>query len=330
MIIYQAKKNNTSFTISLDACASMLQFFALLTDNQILAELVNLQNTEKINDPYLFLIEKIKEEYLLTNTIDNYKLFEKILTDRAIVKYTIMTTIYGSTAFATIDNLKTQGHLQLFTKKDILKIFIIIIKTFNKYFPGLNIIKNTLKFIAEFLLQKNKPISVKHLSDYPEFSYDYYNLKDVKLVTELEKKKMEITLTGKTINISKKKRQASILANFIHFLDAEVLHKTRVNLKKKGIDSLGIHDCFLINANFYLECVEEYNKNIVKILDLNILNCFSINENEFKEFLIEYRTKHNTKISSKMQTEILNLINLKKIKISKQKLLNSKTSLLPT
>jgi hypothetical protein len=240
-----------------------------------------------------------------------------------------MTTIYGSTPFSIVDNLKEQGHLKFFKKKELILIFSTIINSFNENFNGLNIIKNTLKYIAIFLYENKKPIKMFIEENYPIFNYNYSELDYDIIKNDNKKINIKIELNNKS-NISKKKLISGILANFIHFLDGYVLHKTRINLKEKNIDCLGIHDCFIINGNYYEECLKEYNKNLSKILDINILNCFNIDENEFFNFLDTYKNEQNKKISKNMKENIINLLKLKKKNISKNKILNSNFSLLPT
>ena len=348
-----------TYTISLDACASMIQFLSILLDNKELATLVNIQSDnieDNINDPYIYIKNKIIEEndkiikeinfYKENNIIyDNKKtkllfdpIYYDIITDRKIIKYVIMTTIYGSTPYSISDNLKKKKNLKYFNKKKLIHIFNSIIKIFNTHFPGLLSLKSTLRYINLYLVKNNKSISYTFNDEYPTFQYNYVSNKGITITSSNEYKELNIKIKCKDTNtLDEKKTLAGSLANFIHFLDARVLHQTLYNLKKKNIDCLGIHDCFIINSIYYEECLNEYNKNLAENLNLNILKCFNIDINDFKFFLDTYTYTVNLKtgpreykISDKKKNEIFNIINLKKKNISKEKLLNSKFSLLPT
>jgi len=88
-------ENNLTFTISLDACASMLQIISIICQNKKLGELTNIQknNKNKILDVYSY-IKDVIEQNDKSIYVTEYK---EILLNRSFIKQCIMTNIYGST-----------------------------------------------------------------------------------------------------------------------------------------------------------------------------------------------------------------------------------------
>jgi DNA-directed RNA polymerase len=97
----------------------------------------------------------------------------------------------------------------------------------------------------------------------------------------LHNKKRKITfLSSVTDNIYKSKTNIATLANFIHYLDANVMIKTVDNCIKENITVIPIHDCFYTHAKNTLKVQDIYYKTSEEFLKYNILESFIENNKE--------------------------------------------------
>lgn len=322
LITMIAIKENKPFTISLDACASFQQIISILIRDSKLAKLTNISNiSNQIYDPYNFICEIIKK-----NIPIEFEDYKDIISNRKIVKQIIMTHTYGSNAWSIINNLQDSGNLILLKKNKItIKLFNFVIQKFHEEFPNIKKFMEIMKIIAEYLCKKNKPIHFKYKQIYTKFTTNKMvnNIVNVE-IDETKTKIAAISISKRKNNqISLQKTTLGLLPNLIHFLDAQILLETRVNLKNKKIYTLGVHDCIIIDHKYYNECVFQYNKSLSELTDIDIFDVLNIK----KEDIINYLQTTNKK---KYDNFIENIKIFDAKKIEDNEILKSKFTLLPT
>ena len=295
-------------TINIDASASIFQIIGALLKNNKLLKYTNLYDNTKVYDIYEYIIEIIKER------IDaNKMIFIDFYTSRKIVKYSIMTFVYGSQplyiAKALINNFKINNIML----KDLTEITNFIIKTFNKEFPIIQIYKNLIKkYINK---KKNFDISMNTLIK--EIQYTIPKEKKIKI----KAKEVNISFTTESEKPDLLKIKKSTFVNIMHNLDSECCLETRTNLKKLyNINSLSIHDNFIIDINNYERCVKEYNKQLERIYKTDIFKILP----DFKNVLT-----HNYCNDKKTLENIKKLEELKPNNTTSDKILNANFSLQP-
>jgi hypothetical protein len=234
-----------------------------------------------------------------------------------------MTHTYGSNAGSIIKNLKSSGNLKLLKRnKQTIKLFNYIIQKFNEEFPSLKKLMSIIRVIAGYLYKNDIPTLFKYEDAYTKFTTN----KTVKnnIIISVDEQTAIISITKrKEDTIDRAKTAQGLLANLVHFLDSQILLKTRLNLKKKGIDTLGVHDCFIIDHKCYEQCLTEYNKSLSELTDISIFDVLNVD----KKNILDYLEKTNKK-RFKAFTEDIKLFDTKPLE--KQTILKAKFTLLPT
>jgi hypothetical protein len=127
---------------------------------------------------------------------------------------------------------------------------------------------------------------------------------------------ISVYIKNKTTLKDAKKNKLSLMANFVHFIDSQILTLTRTKLLEKKIKSLGIHDCIIVDHKYYDETINEYNNSLKELEKSDIFEILSLQYDDY-----------NTFIKEKSSKELKYLHNKKKNKID---LKNPQYSLLPT
>ena len=269
-------KKNT--TISLDASSSMLQIIGLISKNRKLMFYTNTLMNVEVQDIYEYLITIIKKKISEKNIFYDYYI------NRKIVKYICMTYIYGSTAFSLSFEMKELFHLNNILIEDLITISSEIIKTFDIEFPVVKKLKKYVNFYID-LLAVDKDIKYDIIDKKLEYNFGKkkrvnleYNFNDEK------KEPLSITLNVNGLKHDFEKKKKSGLVNIIHSIDAELAVKTRIYLLKNNIESLSIHDCFMVNIKHYRQCVRTYNKYLSELLKYDIYDIV-YELNDFDNFI---------------------------------------------
>ncbi len=271
--------------ISLDATASMMQIISLLTKSTKLMKYTNLTVSDIRYDIYEYLIEvitdknyKVKDNLTFKDEKGFYNVFINYFKSKKLYKYCIMLYVYGSTPLYTAKSYLEINKIKSIHIKDLTYIISIIVNCFKDEFKSVQLIKSFIKTYTDL---------IKY-----ETHYEFNTL--LKRLSYSCPQGMKININFKNINSSfntdsqsssYEKKIRSSFVNIIHSLDSEICILTRIKLLKEfNINSLSIHDCFLVHINDYEKCLYSYNSSMSKILDLNldqIINNIYKNKDEF-------------------------------------------------
>lgn len=248
-------------TISLDATSSMIQIIALLTKNYKLMFYTNLiEHHEKV-DIYDYIINIISEN------IDKDNIFYEYYTSRKYVKYSIMLYIFGSQPLYTAKSLYSKHNLRSIHLKDLTTIISYIIKIFKNEFPVVKELISVMKKYIKRSITKKKKIQVNTMLK--KTIYTCPSIKNLRINYE---NKIVLGLRVLSQFSSEKKAKKSFFVNIIHSLDSEICILTRNDLLEKGIKTLSVHDCFILNIENYKDVLFSYNKNLKNILKIELFD----------------------------------------------------------
>lgn len=282
-IINNKKSFVTHLPIQLDASCNGFQHLSLLLEDITLADKVNLSEKTWDNTPddfYTFLAlitKKYLEDRLskckgLNETIlseEDKKSFERIISidfknHRSLVKKTIMTIPYNSTAYSNVDSMKedfTYSSINEFYVHKVHKELILLNRDFRnivkalyfclfREFPKLEKAIEYFKKIAK--LSNNLGISITwSLPTGLIVHQEFYDTKTIKFKPFLYRKDLlNLNIIDKKSR-NKVKQISSLMPNLVHSLDAASLGLLIDNYFKvnKSKNFYSIHDCFAVTCN---------------------------------------------------------------------------------
>jgi DNA-directed RNA polymerase len=264
-------------TVQFDATASMLQILAILTRDKKLMQLTNVvyTDTERIQDPYEYVITHMNLDMDGDNELK--KTIFKLSTQRSMVKGVLMRYIYGAGDKGIHSFIKTlyPGIL----KDDCKWIRTKIIKCFNTLFPTIHKLQLFFKAYSRDKYKKKVPLGYTVGDNYYETIYYESNYKKLENfeITNYKGDEIKITLRYKAVDdthLNLMKYSTSLLPNYIHSLDGYIAYNTRLALLDQQISCFSIHDCFLVRSDRVENLITEYNKQLIKLLDINLLKVF--------------------------------------------------------
>lgn len=309
---------NKNFTINIDATASVIQISSLIIKDSILSYNTNIWVDSKFDD------KNLRDPYELDISIDKltqeeFKIFEKIINDRNLRKKIIMTCIYGSTPYEFMKKMQKNGELILFPLSTLVKIGYGILNSFYKKYPKIKIIKQLFYYIADYIYTNQLEINFKNKN----FHTTFLPLKNkkVEIILTKEDKKMSCKINTHKNDHELRNLKNTLFPNFLHSVDSQILHNCRTTLLNNNVPTLGVHDCIICDYKHYEICLNVYNLELSKTLNLNIFDWLELDENEFIKYL---KNKKNKKTLINFIEEIKN-----KTSYSVDNIIKSKYTLKP-
>lgn len=288
--------------ISLDATSSMMQIIGMLTKNEKLCRYTNMTVSGNRYDIYDYMISIVIKE----RKHDNFDNFINYFNNKKIYKYSVMLYVYGSTPLYTAKSFLELNKNYSIHIKDLTNIIGIIVNTFKIEFQCIVILKKFIKTYADLIKYETfyefRTLLKKIEYSCPKEKSVHIRYKDINTSFFIESDKL-----------SYEKKMRSSFVNIIHSLDSEVCILTRISLLKElEVQSLSVHDCFLVHINNYEKCVEYYNKSMFQIFDLNIdllINDIYIKDN----FIDTWKNKYYNYINDNDEflKDIVKKINIK-------------------
>ena len=147
--------------------------------------------------------------------------------------------------------------------------------------------KNIINKIKEEIKEiENKLSSILTLKNKSSKIWTSDNFNSLNKLLAKKKKRILILEKKKTITVNvnitdfnnkdQKKKRRSFFVNAIHSLDSQICINLREKLlSQKGIESLSVHDCFLVNLKNYEQCLRHYNHELGWLLNTNFIDIIS-------------------------------------------------------
>ena len=264
--------------ITIDCTASGLQILSLLTKDESSARHVNLVQSEAPSDIYGKVLGQLIEELKLdTHEYSSFWL-SKVL-DRSLTKPICMTLPYGASAYGIRSHIEDwyctkYGSLPR-NVTDFWKCSMYLanksIEAVKKFIPkGLECM-DWLVAVAKPLAEKNKPVCWLSPSGFP--CVQPYMASRGSIVKTNLLGKFRYVLLQRTDNnkVHKTKQSKAIAPNFIHSLDASVLHLAFANFHN---DVVAIHDCFGTHLSYVNDLSLQLKLSMIEIFKGNPLEDF--------------------------------------------------------
>jgi len=252
-LIIFCNQKDTTVTKELDVSASGLQIIGgLLTNIEFLKKTNFLKdpNTD-IHQKYDLYSETLKK-YLLQKKFydEDHEKNIKMLLTRKLFKSIIMCYFYNETYYGLICKLK-DGLFKLgitLESGEVNKEGKLIRQFLKKEFQDYEFLSSVLNYGIDNKIKNNLPIN---LHDGNVETFQYYALQEKKRVNYYDRfgKRQKITVSTDMdpLTINKRKTCRSTLPNFIHNIDALLLHSVIRKAREKGVYITVIHDCFIVD-----------------------------------------------------------------------------------
>ena len=253
-------KLNSQLPVNMDASNNGLQILSMLMRDEYGAHATNVLDTDKPEDLYRVVsdkvIEKLKE--------DDTDLAHKWLAfgiDRKLAKRPTMVFPYGGTFYSCRayvdewyqDQLKSKKMKNPFTETERYKVTGYLSRhtwnSINEVLDKPTQCMNWLKSVAKLIAKENKGIEWLTPTGFPVVQ-DYKKTIAQTVTTKIGGTGTHIKWHAESDNISSKKAQQGISPNFVHSLDAAALTKSVIRAHQEGIyDFAMIHDSYGTHAN---------------------------------------------------------------------------------
>lgn len=267
--------------VTVDCTSSGLQVLALLTRDTDLATRTNLTNSSRLYDVYT---EAVKE---FMNSVEGQKenhvarLWLQLCPDRTLTKPAVMTIPYGGTRYSTQRaaeewvRTKKSKFGEVREAKDVWPMVFMfaseIQKIVAKLLPRAVECMKWMTKVAKDSASKSHSLSWVSPSGFVVVQ-PYMKSKSITVKTSLAGSCRFFMLredSEKLVDVEK--QYTSIAPNFIHSLDASVVHIAFSNL---NFPALAIHDCYGAHAN-NMDCLTKNVKEaFVKVFSTNNLQLF--------------------------------------------------------
>ncbi|QDP52142.1 MAG: putative RNA polymerase [Prokaryotic dsDNA virus sp.] len=244
----------TSLPVSADASSNGLQILSLILKDEEGALWTNLTNDSK-HDIYSRIQTEVEAELNIPITRD-------------LVKSIVMTIPYGCTTFRAIEITKAWLGVK-YTKDTLDKADTIaktIINIFSRLYPKYPKVLRYLKGLAE---GHEGEVSWLSPSGFP-ITLDYRKEKIHKCSSYILGKSHSLTYREPTDKLDRTKIARSFAPNFVHSLDASIMHMALSSTALTDVYS--IHDCFGTHAPNLPELIKNVKQAYLKIFrnDSNI------------------------------------------------------------
>jgi DNA-directed RNA polymerase, mitochondrial len=300
----QGDNFRTSLPIALDGTCNGLQIFSLLLKDEEGGKAVNLLPSEKPEDIYRNVSDKVFEH--LKNETDEtiyleYKSKKDLAKDwldmdcinRKITKRPVMIVPYSGTLFACrnyieefLDDLKEDGIRHKWTQYNkegkmeerllppTQYLANIIWDKINETIPKAREGMTWFKKIARIIARQNLPIRWTTPMGFPVLQC-YRSVRSRRVETKMGDSIVKLSFAQETQNIDRQRQSAGISPNFIHGLDACAMLSTVNEMKKMGIhDFAMIHDSYGTNAVYVSKMSEALRKVFHEMFQENLMQQF--------------------------------------------------------
>ena len=283
--------------IHLDACNSGSQFTSAITGDKIGCEATNVIPTyvgdgQDRQDAYLLVAEKAIQ--LTTTLIKDCEDFEKqeiykfLLSllkksGRKICKTPTMVSNYGGTAQGRAEILFSMFRelgcdREWVTKKNASTFSKIIGDSIQGVLVGGKAFERYIQKMCNLIARNDRKICWTTSDGFYVIHKKNKELKSKKVSITLPNARKQIQIIKKVYSkrLSPAKMRSAISPNYIHSLDAELLRRVALKMKKKGVlDSDWIHDSFGCHPNhvdLMLKITKKEFLKLVKRKPLDVLN----------------------------------------------------------
>ncbi len=301
--VEQGDEYRTSLPIALDGTCNGLQIFSLLLKDEVGGKAVNLLPSEKPEDIYRNVADKVFT-YLQNETDSTVYLNHKPKTElakdwldmncinRKITKRPVMIVPYSGTLFACrnyiedhVNELKDEGTYHKWTEMEngVLKerllpptqyIANIIWDKINETIPKAREGMTWFKQIARIIARQNLPIRWTTPMGFPVLQC-YRSVRSRRVETKMGDSIVKLSFIRETENIDRQRQGAGISPNYIHSLDACAMLSTVNEMKKMGIhDFAMIHDSYGTNAVFVAKMSEALRNVFHQMFSENLMQKF--------------------------------------------------------
>lgn len=237
----------TSLPVSIDASSNGLQILSLLLRDEKGAKWTNLTGADEKFDIYEKIRHHVEEEL-------------KIPLDRDLVKSIVMTIPYGCTLFRAKEIVLAWMNRR-YTKESLAKANSIaktIIITFSRLYPKYTEVLNQLK---KFARDQKDSINWITPSGFPICS-EYRKEKILTCSSYILGKAHSLTYREPTDALDLNRISRSFAPNFVHSLDASIMHLTLSSTAIK--DVYAIHDCFGCHVPYLEEMLKDIKRSYLK------------------------------------------------------------------
>ena len=244
----------TTLPIQSDCSNSGLQHYSAMMRDEIGGKATNLIPSNKPEDVYRTVSEKVIEK-LEVNPDPLAKMWLDYGVDRKLCKKPVMCLPYSLTQYSCRQYL--QDHVEKELKErgvqhkfgsDLFKAtnFLqpIVWSSINDVIVGAKEIMDFLKKVSRLVASENLPVTWTTPLGFP-VQMMCYKKESKRVKTKMGDSIIKLSIQSDTDVIDKRKTAQSICPNFIHSLDASVLHLAVVKAKQKGVTNFSlIHDSF--------------------------------------------------------------------------------------
>lgn len=267
--------------ITVDCTSSGLQVLSLLTRDENSARLTNLTATSRLYDVYTMVRDAFVERCKADNT-DVARLWLQLEPDRSLTKPAVMTIPYGGTTYSIqrnaeewvrprlvkIDPLAEVKQLWIMTRYYATTVQKIVAELL----PRASECMEWMTAIAKPEAKANQNLSWVSPSGFPVVQ-PYMKARGVEVKTCLAGKYRYFRLLDEDPKkVDHEKQSASVAPNFIHSLDASIVHLSFSKFDKYGV---AIHDCYGAHANHMDELTGIVRRAFVDVFSKNNLQMFS-------------------------------------------------------
>lgn len=297
-IFYNIEDMSSKHLIQMDATCSAYQLIGIIRNSEKIMKLTNLLDNNNVtkkpnfnyeyNDLYSYIINSCAEN-LPHPAMKHYL-------DRNLIKKLIMPLVYGKTEYASMEDLRdyTKSYLPLI--ENILEINDLLIPTFNELKDKPNKItdydhyrSSKLYYFARWFFtyfnsvcQKEFPEiyelmnifkqsslrTFRFSSSFLEYSHMYNESISYPIRKQKNNQKFKFSFKRVIDKQDTEKEAQGSAANFIHSLDAFIVHYVVKNLPPEII-VYPIHDCFIVcpnHVNILLKTVNDAYNEVQKYI----------------------------------------------------------------
>ena len=265
--VISQRRKTTGACVAIDATCSGLQILAALAMDKRTAQLVNVLPSDRPQDAYQVVADAAKPN--IPEILHEHW-------DRKCVKRTVMTIPYNAKPFSNRsyikDALKEKG---IEIDKDDLTIVVNAVReAMNKEFPGpMAVMKWIEKSVSIYFHEKPQPVILDWLTPGEFQVVQHLQKRDTRTVQLHLLGKCQIEIAYDLDDPSLAKHKAATAPNFIHSLDANLLHYSALQF---NAPIALIHDSVLCRATdmTMLSCI--VRENYAKLFSKDILKEFAV------------------------------------------------------
>ena len=242
------------FICNQDGSCNGIQHYSGILRHTPSAKAVNLANSERPQDVYSVVKDKVIENLKTMTDSEFAKLWLQFGVKRSTVKRAIMTSPYGSTRYSCSDFVdedlvkrKDQGDIHPFGSASFQActflagvIWDSMGEVLSSARLGMSFLQDCAKVLAKsgHAVRWNNPVGFPVIQDYPEF-------KSMRVKTKLFGEIIKPRINVETEKFSIHKAKNSCPPNYIHAQDSAHLFMTVVKAYDKGVSHFcNVHDSF--------------------------------------------------------------------------------------